>query len=87
MLNAQCPMQQIEDVHEYWNKDNQDGKLDFNIASIQGNERHAVGLFLGKALDERLALVAFFLFFKQVETESANSSGESVGFREEETAV
>ena len=34
---------------------------------------------MGEALDERLALVAFFLLFKRPETESANSLGKCFG--------
>ena len=79
-------LQLLEEVNESCNNNNQDGKEWFNVASIQANERR-VGLFLGKALDARFALAALFLFFKRRETESANSSGESVDFREEETAV
>ena len=44
----------------------------------------AIGLFfgVGKALDERFAftVAAFFLLFKQLETESANSHGICFGF-------
>ena len=50
-------LQRLEEVKkDYTDNDNQDGKKWFNVASIQANERHAVGLFLDKALDERFAL-------------------------------
>ena len=48
-------LQLLEEVNESCNNNNQDGKKWINVASIQANKRHAVGLFLGKALDESFA--------------------------------